>query len=103
MNPNDAQDSMRLGRWKNGNRRGDPQSAPRCGARTRACTPCQGPAMPNGRCRMHGGASTGPRTPEGLQRLRQPRTTGLRTREMRDLRAELAELRRAAKALLERV
>jgi hypothetical protein len=52
---------------------------------------------------MHGGASTGPRTPEGLQRLRQPRTTGLRTREMRDLRAELAELRRAAKALLERV
>ncbi len=24
--------------------------------------------MPNGRCRMHGGASTGPRTPEGLAR-----------------------------------
>ena len=24
--------------------------------------------MRNGRCRMHGGASTGPRTPEGLAR-----------------------------------
>ncbi len=24
--------------------------------------------MPNGRCRIHGGASTGPRTPEGLAR-----------------------------------
>ena len=26
------------------------------------------PAMQNGRCRMHGGRSTGPRTPEGRQR-----------------------------------
>jgi hypothetical protein len=59
--------------------------------------------MANGRCRMHGGASTGPRTSEGLQRLRQARTTGLRTREMRELRSELAELRRAAKITLERV
>ena len=24
--------------------------------------------MPNGRCRFHGGKSTGPRTPEGLER-----------------------------------
>lgn len=29
-----------------------------------------GPAMANGRCRMHGGKSTGPRTPEGLERSR---------------------------------
>jgi hypothetical protein len=27
----------------------------RCGARTRSGSPCQSPAMPNGRCRMHGG------------------------------------------------
>jgi hypothetical protein len=27
--------------------------------------------MKNGRCRMHGGASTGPRTPEGIERIRQ--------------------------------
>ncbi len=33
--------------------------APRCGARTRRGSPCQSPAMPNGRCRMHGGKSPG--------------------------------------------
>src|SRR5215217_7907134 len=29
----------------------------RCGARTRSASPCRSPAMPNGRCRMHGGKS----------------------------------------------
>src|SRR6478672_4571503 len=43
-------------------------SAPRCGAKTRRGTACQAPGMPNGRCRLHGGRSTGPRTAEGLQR-----------------------------------
>jgi hypothetical protein len=33
--------------------------AARCGARTRRGTACQSPAMPNGRCRMHGGKSPG--------------------------------------------
>ena len=34
--------------------------SPRCGARTRGGGgPCQSPAMPNGRCRMHGGKSPG--------------------------------------------
>jgi len=33
--------------------------AKRCRARTRRGTECQSPAMKNGRCRMHGGASTG--------------------------------------------
>ncbi len=42
--------------------------APRCGAKTRKGTPCQCPAMKNGRCRLHGGKSTGPRTLEGLER-----------------------------------
>ena len=31
----------------------------RCGARTRSGSPCRSPAMPNGRCRMHGGPSPG--------------------------------------------
>ncbi|MSO64923.1 MAG: hypothetical protein EXQ85_03825 [Alphaproteobacteria bacterium] len=31
----------------------------RCGARTRSGHACQSPAMPNGRCRMHGGPSPG--------------------------------------------
>jgi hypothetical protein len=30
----------------------------------------QAAAMPNGRCKVHGGKSTGPRTPEGLERSR---------------------------------
>ena len=37
----------------------DMHRAKRCGARTRKGTPCQSPAMANGRCRMHGGPSPG--------------------------------------------
>jgi len=44
--------------------------APRCGAKTRKGTPCRAPAMRNGRCRLHGGKSTGPRTPEGIERIK---------------------------------
>ena len=55
---------------KNGNPQGNPMNAPHCGAKTRKGTPCKAPAMANGRCRMHGGKSTGPRTPEGLERSR---------------------------------
>lgn len=38
---------------------------PRCGAKTRSGAPCKAPAMKNGRCRLHGGKSTGP--PKGNQ------------------------------------
>jgi hypothetical protein len=65
----------RRGRLKNGNRSGDFLAAPRCGARTRCGGTCRQPAMKNGRCRMHGGLSTGPRTPEGLARSRRARLT----------------------------
>lgn len=41
---------------------------PLCGARTRAGGRCQRHPMPNGRCRLHGGLSTGPRTEEGKLR-----------------------------------
>jgi len=42
----------------------------RCGAKTRKGTACQRPASKrNGRCRVHGGASTGPRTEEGRARI----------------------------------
>jgi len=38
----------------------------RCGAKTRKGTACQRPAnKKNGRCRLHGGASTGPKTDAG--------------------------------------
>lgn len=45
-------------------------AAPRCGAKRRDGGRCQAPAMPNGRCRLHGGLSTGPKTPEGKERAR---------------------------------
>lgn len=52
---------------------------PRCGARTRAGHPCRAPALwrrgeprpANGRCRMHGGLSTGARTEAGKERARE--------------------------------
>ena len=42
----------------------------RCGAKTRRGTACQRPAnKKNGRCRLHGGASTGAKTQEGRARI----------------------------------
>ena len=42
----------------------------RCGAKTRRGTACQRPAnKKNGRCRLHGGASTGAKTEEGRARI----------------------------------
>jgi hypothetical protein len=62
------------------------QSCPRCGARTRSGGACRSPSMSNGRCRMHGGKSTGPRTPEGLARMRRAKTRhGSYSAEMRQL------------------
>ncbi|MXP63899.1 hypothetical protein E0493_11135 [Roseomonas sp. M0104] len=68
-------------------------AAPRCGARTRGNTSCMAPAMANGRCRMHGGASTGPRTAEGLASIRAAQTIhGSRGAEMRSLRRHMRAL-----------
>ncbi len=54
------------GPLRNGNPRGNPNLAPRCGAKARRTgCPCRASAMPNGRCRMHGGNCRGPSTPEG--------------------------------------
>jgi hypothetical protein len=65
----------RVGPLRNGNPRGNPGLAPRCGAKNRAGAPCQAPALRGRvRCRLHGGASTGPRTEQGLARMRAART-----------------------------
>jgi hypothetical protein len=64
------------GPLRHGNPRGDPNSAPRCGARARTTgCPCRAPAMANGRCRMHGGRCKGPRTAEGMARMIAAKTT----------------------------
>jgi hypothetical protein len=61
----------RRGGWlRNGNPPGDLSKATRCGAKTRRGTSCRCPGMANGRCRLHGGLSTGPRTAEGIDRIR---------------------------------
>ena len=77
----------------------------RCEARTRKGTACQRPArLPVGRCRLHGGSSTGPRTAEGRARLTASKIkhgrftkakrakARLRAEQGREMRAELLEL-----------
>jgi hypothetical protein len=85
------------GRLKNGNPSGDYQKAPRCGAKTRSggCA-CRQPAMRNGRCRFHGGKSTGARTAAGRARCaRARRTHGFYS-------AATVALRRAARSTIRR-
>ncbi len=79
---------------KNGNRQGDWNNAPRCGAKTRQGSPCRSPAMKNHRCKMHGGLSTGPKTAEGIERIR-----ASRTKHGRYSQASIAR-RREARALM---
>lgn len=45
------------------------RSRPRCGAKTRAGISCQAPVLPNGRCKLHGGRSTGPKSQAGRDRI----------------------------------
>jgi hypothetical protein len=45
----------------------------RCGAKTRRGSPCQARSMPNGRCKLHGGMSTGARTKAGKRRVAEAR------------------------------
>jgi hypothetical protein len=91
----------RTGPLRNGNPRGNPNLAPRCGARTRMGCPCRAPAMRNGRCRMHGGKSTGPRTEEGRARIRAARTRhGRYSAEGRAFQRNVSDLLRRSRDLL---
>ena len=86
---------------KNGNPQGNPMNAPRCGAKTRRGMPCKSPAMKNGRCRMHGGKSTGPRTPEGLERSRKANFKhGFYSAEMIAQRKYIRQLLRKSREML---
>ena len=83
---------------KHGGTPGNWDNAPRCGAKTRAGTPCRSAAMPNGRCRLHGGKSTGPKTEAGRAAIRASRTKHGRysqdsIAERRELRALLRQVR----------
>ena len=65
-------------------------------------TPCQRPANKrNGRCRLHGGASSGPRTKGGLAKIAAASTTtGQHTKAMIAKRKEEAKI---AKRLRDRL
>ncbi len=70
----------------------NPKQSRKCGAHCRTTGhPCQAWGMSNGRCRMHGGKSTG-----------RPVKTGVNTkavREGRKVRGEMRELLRAIREL----
>ena len=87
---------------KNGNRRGNPSNAPRCEAKTRKQSTCASPAMKNGRCRMHGGASTGPKTERGRIRAKRGNWIhGNYSAEKKEERHQLQEFLKQTKKLLE--
>ena len=94
----------RRGRLKNGNPGGDMSKAPRCGAKTRAGTPCQQAAIRGKqRCRMHGGKSTGPRTAEGMERMRASKIKhGLKTKEALEFRKFMRELDRLCRPMAQK-
>jgi hypothetical protein len=68
----------------------------RCEARTRNGSPCQSPAMPNGRCRMHGGTSPG--APKGNKNaLKHGRYTAEAVARRREIAALLRRMRTTAR------
>jgi hypothetical protein len=89
------------GRLKNDNPRGDLSAVKKCGAKTRSGGGCCCPAMRNGRCRLHGGLSTGPKTREGRDRIRVALLKhGRYTKEAEQERPEWRELMRISMELL---
>lgn len=77
----------------------------RCEAHTRRGTLCQRPGTKqNGRCRLHGGRSTGPRTEEGLARLTASKIThGQTTAANRAKAKQRAEVGRQVRAELKEI
>ncbi len=75
--------------------------SPRCGAKTRKGKPCRSPAMPNGRCRMHGGKSTGPKTEAGRKRCSEARLIhGFYSKEYQEIISTANKIIKEAKAFL---
>ncbi|MFM7389771.1 MAG: HGGxSTG domain-containing protein [Vampirovibrionales bacterium] len=74
-----------------------------CGASSkRTGLPCQQPAMANGRCRLHGGKSTGAKTAEGKQRQREASLkTGRYTQDTLEERRRVRALLQHCQTLLD--
>jgi len=94
----------RRGWLRNGNPPGDLSAVPRCGAKTRRGTACQCPAMANGRCRLHGGLSTGPQSAEGIERIRRAVTKhGRYSKAAKEHRRDGRTLAREAREMVRRI
>ena len=94
-----AKDNVNIGiEW----RFGPDWPGQRCGAKTRRGTACRRPASKrNGRCRLHGGRSTGPKSAEGRAKIAAANTTtGQHTKAMIARRREDAKI---AKGLRDRL
>ena len=90
--------AKRRGWLKNNNPPGDFSTSPRCGAKTRQGGPCRCPAMKNGRCRMHGGLSSG--GPVGNQHALKH---GLRTKKATEEKRMMGQRLRDCRELIEEV
>ena len=77
----------------------------RCLAKTRRGTECQSAAYKhNGRCRLHGGLSTGARTLEGLKRISEANLKhGRRTKEKLAANRHSADVGRRVRFELKRI
>lgn len=96
--------AKRRGWLKNGNPIGDFSKAPRCEATTRQKALCQSPAMKNGRCRMHGGCSTGPKTIQGLNNSQRANWKhGVYSRESLERRQEAKNIIKKAYSLIKSI
>ena len=67
-----------------------PHAKKRCGAKTRSGKPCKNGAMENGRCRMHGGKSTGA-PPEKMKKNKNSEKHGLFAKHLPPETLELVE------------
>jgi hypothetical protein len=72
-----------------------------CGAKTRKGTTCQKSALKNGRCRLHGGKSTGPKDKERKSKQMKGNKNALKTGEYETIAFET--LSKEEKELYERV
>ena len=77
----------------------------RCLAKTRKGTPCQRPAFKhNGKCRLHGGLSTGAKTADGLKRISDANLKhGRHTKDKLEAQRNAAKVGRRVLAQLKRL
>jgi hypothetical protein len=73
--------------------------SPRCRAKTRKGGACCAPAMLNGRCRMHGGASPGAPKGQANGMYRHGRYTNEAIEERRELAAWIRTMRQGAEGV----